>query len=219
MKSHILFLLGFSSVAQGATILDPSQVLQFSVSKDGLTRISIENDGIEDIFAYPSDLEANIQHHKSGHVFIVADGVQGPMFVTLITKRGVAQDLKLTPTHKTTEPILLKFESEETQAKDNQDHLESLLKSFMGGIIPKGFYPISIDETSRSSGSLNAVLNQTFQNAQYRVLVFDVKAEEASVQTLDTASMWAAGDLAVSFDMPSLEKGQTAKLYVIQPVK
>jgi hypothetical protein len=219
MKPYFLFLLGFSSVVQATTTLDPSQVLQFPVSKDGLTRISIENDGIEDIFAYPSDLEANIQHHKSGHVFIVAEGVQGPMFVTLITKRGVAQDLKLMPTSKTTEPILLKFESEETRTKDNQDHLDSLLKSFMGGSIPKGFYPISLEETSRSSGSLNAVINQGFQNAQYRVLVFDAKAEEGSPQGLDTASMWTEGDLAVSFDVPSLEKGQMAKLYVVQHVK
>jgi hypothetical protein len=216
MQNSLILLLASVSFAS-AQSLDSSQVLQFPVSKDGLTRISIENDGIEDIYAYPTEFADNIQHHKSGHVFVVADTLDKPIYVTLITKRGVPQDLKLIPTAKKTEPIILTFENEETQAKDRQEQVTSLMKSFLQGSIPAGFYPIQVNETSRSAGSVSGVLVQAFQNAKYRVLVFDVKSESGK-QGLNSQTMWVEGDLAVSFDQQEIDQGQTAKMIVIQKI-
>jgi hypothetical protein len=212
MKTSLL--LGLMIQFASAQTLDPSQVLQFPVAKDGLTRISIENDGIDDIY-YPADLADNIQHHKSGHVFIMADDVEGPMYVTLVTKRGVAQDLKLTPTRKTAAPILLKFETEETKVQEIQDQIPTLLKSFIQGSVPLGFYPIIIDEVSRTASALTAVMEQGFQNTKFRVLVFEVKSENGK-HTLDSKTLWAEGDLAIAFDQPNIEEGQSAKMFVIQ---
>lgn len=216
MKRSLVLLLMTGQMVSAHTVLDPSQVLTFPVSKDGLTRISIDQDGIEDIY-YPTDFADNIQHHKSGHVFVMADDVDGPIYLTIITKRGIAQDLKLTPTRKTAEPILLKYETQEIREQDVQDQTTELLKSFIQGIIPAGFYPIEIGETSRSAGSVVGVLSQAYQNSKVRVLVFDIKSESGK-QALNSQALWTEGDLALAFDQPHVEEGQSAKLFVIQQV-
>ena len=221
MTQVIPYCLGLflGTFAQAHQILDPSQVLSFSISKEGMTRISIENDGIEDIYAYPLEFADNIQQHKSGHAFVVAEDLTSPLFVTIITKRGVAQDLKLTPTSKKVEPILLKFENEETKTKEVEEEASGFLTSFVQGIVPAGFYAVHIEETSRSGGSLIATVESAHQNARYRVITYTVKGESERKEgavSLDNRLLWDSRDLAASFDRPQLEGDQQAKLYVIQ---
>lgn len=208
------FLL--SGYAHASQILDSSQVLQFPISKEGITRISIENDGIDDLYAYPMEFADNVQQHKSGHAFVVAEDLTSPLFVTIITKRGIAQDLKLTPTSKKVEPILLKYENEETRMKEAEEEAASFLTSFVQGIVPAGFYSVHLEETSRSGGSLIATVETTHQNARYRVITYIVKSETGSALALDNRLLWDSRDLAASFDRSQLEGDQQAKLYVIQ---
>lgn len=219
MTKVIPFFVGLLMVssAQANQVLDSSQVLSFSISKEGMTRISIENDGIEDIYAYPLEFADNIQQHKSGHAFVVAEDLESPLFVTIITKRGVAQDLKLTPTSKKVEPILLKFENEETKTKAAEEEASRLLTSFVQGIVPAGFYAVDIKETSRSGGPLTATVESVHQNARYRVITYSVKSESTEgAVTLDNRLLWDSRDLAASFDRHQLEGDQQVKLYVIQ---
>lgn len=97
------------SASLAHTPLDPSKVMEFKISKTGLTRISIDNDSIEDVYAYPAEPDL-ITHHKSGHVFVTPDELEIPVYLTVITRRGAAQDLRLIPISKKAEPILLKYE-------------------------------------------------------------------------------------------------------------
>ena len=62
-KLMILASLFISSISYAHIPLNPEEVLEFPISKGGLTRISIDNDGIEDIYAYPTDSADNIAHH------------------------------------------------------------------------------------------------------------------------------------------------------------
>ncbi len=201
-----------------ATPLNPTEVLQFSIAKDGLTRISIENDSIDGIYVYPMEYEDNIKHHPSGHVFVVAEDMNSSLYVTLLTKRGLAQDLKLTPAKKKAEPILLKFEDEKLHQKELLDQTSSLLEKFIQGLIPGGFYRIEIEEASRSRGSLSCVVETAYQKAPYRVLVYTVKNETGEKVTLDNRLLWEEGDLALAFDKSQIEANQTAKMYVIQKI-
>ena len=158
------------------TALNPDQVLEFAISKDGLTRISIDNDGIDDLYAYPTDYADNISYHKSGHVFVAGDDLEGPFYVTLITRRGVAQDLRLVPRAKKAAPILLHFEEPAAPASSPQDVYADILGQFVRGIVPTGFRPVTVVEVSRGDGSTaEALLDRAYQQASLRVLVFTVQ--------------------------------------------
>lgn len=39
--------------------INPEEVMEIAIAKGGLTRISIDNDNIEDIYAYPTDSANN----------------------------------------------------------------------------------------------------------------------------------------------------------------
>ena len=211
------------NLSQAKQVLDPSQTLQFPISKEGMTRISIEGDGIVDIYAYPQEFADNIQQHKSGHAFVVAEDLDKPLYVTLITKRGMAQDLKLVPTSKKVEPILLKYETAETKHKEQEEEVSGYLKSFVQGIVPKDFYRIKVAEVSRTANlpegqSLIAIVEAGYQNARYRVLVYQVINQSNLGLNLDNRMFWDGKDLASSFDRLSLEAEQKAKLYVMQAI-
>jgi hypothetical protein len=211
--------LCLSSATLAQTLLNPGEVLEFTISKDGLTRISIDNDGIEDIFAYPEIYKDNISHHKSGHIFVVADDLEGPVYVTLITKRGVAQDLKLTPKSKKAEPIILRFENSETHQQQLQESTASILGSFVQGMVPRGFYAVDAKEVSRGTrenASLEAIVEKTYQNEKFRVLVFRVKNASREKVTLDNRVLWGSGDVASAFDRLHLDPEESGNLYVIQ---
>lgn len=210
-----------SGMAQAHQILDPTQTLQFSISTEGMTRISIEGDGIDDIYAYPQEFADNIQQHKSGHAFVVAEDLDRPLYVTLVTKRGMAQDLKLVPTSKKVEPILLKFETAESKNKEIEEEVSSYLKSFVQGIVPSDFYAIQINESSRTVAlpdgqSLVATVEAAHQNARYRVIVYQIHNTTSSPLKLDNRLLWDGRDLAASFDQLALAADQSAKLYVVQ---
>jgi len=210
-----------SGMAQAHQILDPTQTLQFSISTEGMTRISIEGDGIDDIYAYPQEFADNVQQHKSGHAFVVAEDLDRPLYVTLVTKRGMAQDLKLVPTSKKVEPILLKFETAESKNKEIEEEVSGYLKSFVQGMVPSDFYVIQINESSRTAAlpdgqSLVATVEAAHQNARYRVIVYRIHNTTSSPLTLDNRLLWDGRDLAASFDQLALASDQSAKLYVIQ---
>ena len=209
----------YAEARHNPTSLNPSEVLEFPISKTGMTRITIDNDGIEDIYAYPTEYGDNISHHKSGHIFVVAESLNGPLYVTLITKRGAVQDLKLIPKSKNAEPILLTFENAESRLQQSQEDAGTILASFVQGIVPKGFYAITVDEVSREhvgKSSLEAIVERTYQNEHYRVLVFKVKNVGQELITLDNRVLWEARDLASAFDQSQLNLEQSGKLFVIQ---
>jgi hypothetical protein len=219
--SSVAVGLAFAHACHANISLNSGEVLEFPISKTGMTRITIENDGIEDIYAYPTEYGDNISHHKSGHIFVVAEGLNGPLYVTLITKRGSVQDLKLIPKPKQIEPIVLSSKDTEMNLHRVQDDAATILGNFVQGIIPKGFYVIPIDEVSRShlgKNLLEAIVESAYQNEHYRVLVFKVKNVSSEQITLDNRVLWEAMDLASAFDQSQLNPQQSGKLFVIQTI-
>lgn len=202
------------------TPLNSSKVLEFKISKSGLTRISIDNDSIEDVYAYPAEPDL-ITHHKSGHVFVTPDDLEIPVYLTVITRRGSAQDLRLIPSPKKAEPILLHFEdgpssSTASSALSPQETYANLLAQFIKGKVPSGFSLTAASEVSRGEGPVEAVLDKAYQNEQFRVLVFSIKNDSSERHTLDNRVFWGRGDLASAFDHSTLGPQETARLLVIQ---
>jgi|GEM_PF-1850803 len=233
-------VLGYS-ICLAHTPLDASKVIEFKISKSGLTRISIDNDSIEDVYAYPAEPDL-ITHHKSGHVFVTPDDLEIPVYLTVITRRGAAQDLRLIPASKKAEPILLRFEESKVDslpkvnslslpqqtslsALSPQDSSAILLAQFVNGKVPNGFTLMTANDTSvvaggcevsRGEGPIEAILDKAYQNDQFRVLVFFIKNESPERRTLDNKVFWGKGDLASAFDHPTLGPQETARLFVIQ---
>ena len=83
----------YSQVLTAATPLNPWEVITVPISDKGLTRISVEGEGIKDIFADPAS--ENIKLHPSGHLFVAPPEEKGSLFVSLITASGLTQDLTL----------------------------------------------------------------------------------------------------------------------------
>lgn len=212
-----------NTVCIANTPLDPSRVIEFKISKSGLTRISIDNDSIEDVYAYPAEPDL-ITHHKSGHVFVTPDELDIPVYVTVITRRGVAQDLRLVPTQKKAEPVLLTDDNNSIPFTSNssltsqslQEECAHILAQFIKGKVPDRFVATTVNETGRGEGPVEAVLDKAFQNTQFRVLVFAIKNESSERQTLDNKVFWGEGDMASAFDHATLGPKETARLFVIQ---
>lgn len=214
----ILTLGLLSSVCHGKILMDPGQLIDIKISKEGMTRISIENDEISNVIVYPKEFQDNAQNHNSGHLFVVADDLTTPLSITLVTKRGLVQDLRIIPTQKKPEPVILRFEDEETKKEEIQKESTKVLSNFVQGLIPSGFYTVAIKETSRTRGDLSAIVDRVYQNGQFRVLVYTIKNECDREITLDNRLMWDAGDLALAFDKSHLGENQSAKLYVVQKI-
>lgn len=213
--------LGFSNLSCWAyTPLNPSTVLEFKISKSGLTRISIDNDAIEDVYAYPAEPDL-IAHHKSGHVFVTPDGLDSPIYLTVITRKGTVQDLRLAPVSKKAEPVLLKAEEgknsyPEAPSSDAERTYTHLLKQFLQGKVPPDFHEAISQEVSRGTGSFESVLDKAYQNGSFRVLAFTVRNASTEQHTLDHQEFWGKEDLASAFDRSTLGPNEETKLFVIQ---
>lgn len=208
-----------STAIQARTILDDSKVLDFKVAKTGLTRLSILNDTIEDVYSYPAE-EETVRLHKSGHVFITPDDLETPLYVTVITRKGLAQDLRLTPQAKRAEPILLEYRDPEPSVTDlqaaKQEYCANLLTQFIQDKIPPEFLPITVPEVSRGKDPLTANLDKAWGSPQYKVLVFTVHNNGEEKEYLTNNLFWSSIDMASAFSQSTIEPQTTAKLYVIQ---
>lgn len=86
---------------------DPERTLPIQISKDGLTRISVEGEKISDVFYYPEEA-LKVTLHPSGHVFVVRDDPkQKTAQLTLMGEQGFVQDLKLRFALKESAPVIL----------------------------------------------------------------------------------------------------------------
>jgi hypothetical protein len=201
--------------------MTPDQRLDLAISRKGMTRITVENDGIEDLYVFPSNYGENIQKSPNGHLFVVGEGVDDPISITIITKRNIAQDLRLIPRSQKAEPIILTYTDPESYKKETQKRMSQFLKIFLQGSVPSGFFKGTIREASRSRGTVEAVAVCSYRNPEYVVTKFTVKNQGPEKVILNPSNLWSEDDLAVVFNVESLEpsiRGDSdeAKMFVIR---
>lgn len=202
---------------EASTPINPGKVLEFKISKSGLTRVSIDNDTIDDVYAFPGEPDL-VTHHKSGHVFITPSDLEIPLCLTVITRRGLAQDLRLTPSPQKAEPIVLHVEEPKPAPQSPKEAYAAMLSQFISGKIPEGFYRTQSQEACRGKEALEAIVDQAYQNGQVRVVVFRIKNETSDRHALDNRVFWGEGDLASAFDRSTLAPQETARLFIIQHI-
>lgn len=218
-------------------------VLDLDIARDGLTRIEIEGETIEDVFVFPPHVTSHFMLHKKGHLFFTGDGLLGGSLpsgglkefvsVTLLTSSGIAQDLRLHLTAQKAQPILLKAERQSASFLQNTPTgptlalLKPWLKTFLGGKIPAGFRALPINAaTNRAAVGLEVTPAPSWTNDTHSVESFVVRGTVGVL--LDAALLSEPGDLALVFAhtrMPeggATTRGETTcgetTLYVVRPL-
>ena len=102
-------------------------LLPLTISNLGPTRLSMDNQKIQDAFFYP-EKAARLIIHKSGSVFIIPNKDYKKIYLTLIGKRGGTQDLRLTFVKKEPQPIKIYFKEpanyNKLQAPNKQENIK-----------------------------------------------------------------------------------------------
>lgn len=145
-----------SAESHGALLrpLNDLHVIEAEISRQGLTRITVKQDRILNVFGITGEyvLEAD---EDQGQIFIrpMGPGSLNPISLTLTTEKGHTQDLQLTPKDKAPEALILQAveDSEEhltkkiTQDFPSRDAIEELIKACQEDRIPVGYKPMPLD--------------------------------------------------------------------------
>jgi hypothetical protein len=217
---NAMLCMGLCTFNTYATHMDTKSVLEIVISDKGLTRLSVEGDKIEDVFVYPSELEENLSLHKSGNVFVVPEGLKGPLFLSFVTSSGQTQDLKIT-THpqKRAAPIILKVPKKHASPHEKEALTSDIMKEFIQGHIPKEFSKSTYAFELRKKEHLRAEPLDAFASEDHIILIFKVSSSEEEPQALTPSGFWREGDIAVTFDHPELKPGLEVRMYIMQKLK
>lgn len=219
MKKY-MFLLGvLFGVPAYALEMNTGAILEIKIPKKGLTRISVEDQRIQDVFIYPSNLQDHLNLHQSGHVFVVPEGIDSEVFLTIMTDRGVTQDLKLVPVdQKKAGPIILK-DPAAAQAKAPLSAgatAVDLVKDFVLGNVPEGFRFAAMPQTNRVIHQLNFVPFRSYQNGVYRMDIYHLENANVGYQNLPLSELSCAGDVATALGKADAYQAQGTFLYVLK---
>lgn len=226
-----MFLLAGIANVQATVPMNDSRVMEISVSNKGLTRLSVKGDVIQDIFVYPfmvgdAATDESIRLHKSGHVFIAPDGIKQLFYLTVITRKGHVQDLKLSPAVQKAAPLILTLPVPEENPVDTtkafRKVLEKHLLTALQGITPPGFMPVPVNEvTVRQKDHLKIVPVTVYRSPRYRLSVFDLENMGERDVALMPEFFLSADDTAIVFEKTALtsqSKTRMAILSELQPL-
>jgi hypothetical protein len=217
-----LFILSMpaASVPAAGVELNMDKVLEVSVSRKGLTRISVEGDQIVDLFAYPANVQNSLQLHKSGHVYVIGEDLKEPLYVSLITRKGKTQDVKLIDQDLTASPVILK-ESATTAVFNQTDDVSAILGSFVQGTLavgtpPSDFLPSPLQEHERSRDELCIQGEGAWQGRGYLIVQFEITNTGDETIRLRGEQVAFPHDLAIAFDKSILAPGEKSHFFAIQ---
>src|SRR3990167_7156559 len=102
----LFFLLTLSAVkAALIQTLDESRVIEVPISKEDLTRITVQEDRIRNVFGVTGEYVLETDEDQ-GQIFIRPTDLEKPFSLTLTTEKGRTQDLRLIPKDQATEALL-----------------------------------------------------------------------------------------------------------------
>lgn len=214
-----LSLLPYQSVAHQDVTMNDHARLEVSISSQYFNRFSVEGEGISQVFAN-GDIVIE-QDEVQGQLFIkpVQGTMNQPLYISLVTEKGITQDLTLKPTQKTPQTITLKKDKAvSTKAKKtDQDRtariMKTALKAALEGRSLEGF--ISVD--SAPLRKFEGVEITSFKLSQGHTLnceVYEVKNDRDEVLTLSEETIPLDGMKAFVVTKPHLDPKDTAKIVI-----
>lgn len=217
--------------------LNDLHVIEAEISRQGLTRITVKNDRILNVFGITGEyvLEAD---EDQGQIFIrpMGPGSLNPISLTLTTEKGHTQDLRLNPKDKAPEALILEaaVSSEEhltektAQDFPSRDAIEELLQACQEDRIPVGYkrMPLDIKAQQGPHRLIREIRNDSLKalplrGIPLRGLTYEVKnsatipwilAESEFAQKLDTEV------IAILMPKKLLKPGESTYVYVVAKV-
>ncbi|MDP4154220.1 MAG: type-F conjugative transfer system secretin TraK [Bacillota bacterium] len=149
LKSLVYFLLGTAAEAALIHPLNDLKVIEVPISQTGLTRITVKEDRISNVFGVAGEYVMEPDETK-GQVFIrPLEPVLNPISITVTTEGGRTQDLRLVPKNQVPEAIILAEQKEEVekaaQTLITRNEIEDLLYAISEGRIPVGYQSVAIE--------------------------------------------------------------------------
>lgn len=192
--------------------IDQKHIREVKVSRDGLTRISVEGEQITDMFAYPGDISNSLNLHESGHLFVAPIGIAEPVYLTIMTGQGHTQDLKLQFVNMRPQPIILKTKKDTTASKVQ---IEKWMTVALLQEVPMGFRRESTIHNRRVTKDTIAREIDRFSNGSYDISVLSVKSRSDQKVTLNT-DMYLTDEEAGLLATYVLAPQQSTRLVIIK---
>lgn len=143
-----LLLLGTASDAALLHPLNDEKVIEVPISGQSLTRITVKNDRILNVFGLATEYALETDTDQ-GQIFIrPGSGSSNPISLTLTTEKGFTQDLRLIPKEKAPEALILEDRQDNVKAEDilpNREEIEDLIHACIEGRIPQGYKQMPLD--------------------------------------------------------------------------
>ena len=201
LKTPALALLTLSFLETSANTailrtLDDSKSIEISISKENLTRITVKDDRVANVFGITGEyvLEAD---EELGQVFIRPIGPGGtnkPIHLTLTTEKGHTQDLRLIPKDQAPTALILEERQQETLLSQGsmahvsaaqvsatrvsiaRDEIEGLLQACQEMRIPLGYKvaPLDLKDTSVTFKDPHLLIRE-IRGEKLRALTYEVK--------------------------------------------
>lgn len=222
MNTKILGIFFFFSTTAHGALLHPFndlKVIEAEVSRQGLTRITVQDDRILSVFGVTGEYVLETDENQ-GQIFIrpMEMSSLNPISLTLTTEKGRTQDLRLVPKEKAPEAIILQAEEsseihQTTQGIPSREEIEELLSACKTDRIPLGYKLMPLDlKTLRGPRRLIREIRGEYLRGQ----TYEVK-NTSQTPLLMAEPSFAEGRHVVAVLMPTklLLPGEKAYVYVI----
>lgn len=183
MMSKFLIALLAGTTVHAAIVhpLDERRVLEVPISKEGLTRIKVEEDRILHVFGLAGEYVLETDEDQ-GQVFIrpLNLEVKKPINLTLTTEAGHTQDLHLIPKNQAPVALILKVDTEMAQELEKEkqassplfrEEVEELIHACRDGRIPLGYkeIPLKLSTLQDPYLLIRAIQGQKLRGLSYQV--------------------------------------------------
>lgn len=220
--------------------LDDDKVLKASVSKEGMTRLSLEGDRIKDIMGLDETISTE-KDDQNGVLYL--KGVVSAQVITLITENGDCQEMELNPISQKSHQIILKQKNKEQNSFDILNEGRGSERSFQHSLTPfqgGGYFPSQKTFPQMIIDIMRHLYSATEINTNDDFLTFksikDIKVDpqisikengllghsyvirnvSKQTKTLKETDFKEKGVLAISFSEDHLKPNQTTRLFVIR---
>lgn len=212
-------------LAEAATehTLNESKRIEAPVSAREITRITVQDDRIQQVFGADGKFNAETDE-ESGQLFVkpLDSSASKPVNLTVVTENGITQDLKLVPQAGEAESIILKSTTTTQKASRTESAgsyaggLVKLVQGAASGNSVEGHNPVRCPDAQRSApDSLKLEPLQCWQGASWQIVRYRMTSQVADNLVLSEEQLARSRDVALALGAPRLKAGQATSLIVI----
>jgi len=226
MKHRTLALLGGVLFSQPLLALQTYKMIDQQkttavLSKEHYTRISIEEDRIQQIFGAEGYLHVQ-SDDESGQIFLklLDKSVSKPVSITIVTENGITQDIRLMPRAVESQSILFKPEDLEPTAPLKVKSYRTEIVELMQGMVYSNHLedydkmPLKTSERKELAG-LEIEPISIYLGDRYIGRLYHLKNTGETEINLSESSLSQGGDVGLLLVSKTLLPKQQTRLYVI----